>query len=522
MRRLQRRRLNRNLSAGFAALALCGIALLVLAARHLLPHHADGSNSSGSGGQGNEDEGVAQADMDHAAAARAAQARFLTRLTEVVRNPPQHPRQLWSQEAPVFTNLRLPTAEEECDPRLAGGLFLNPCFPVQPFLGLPLLPGGVPERAPSDAAAADAATASVTVGSSCPAMQCPAVFATAAAVSATSLIPAGQQRFLMSSRHRLLLLNSYMRGSVDGWFAPTSAAAFVALSHLQHAAGIIGSVGEIGVHHGLSFLFLASAALQGEALWACDVFEAQSLNLDGSGNGSSFAFKGNLVAHGLDPAGVHIHAASSLSLPADAFCSSSGSGDGRPLPRFRFFSVDGMHTADATAFDLATAACVLAPGGIIAVDDIDHPAWLGVREGVYRFLFERQRTTGSGGDGEEEGEGQGAQDSSSSETHDGGSGWYRDPMQGTSAWAPFLQAGGKLYLTTPSHHALYFGAIARSQLWQSPRRVWTHPHRTLIGGWQVWSESRAYPATEPLDMDSMPLVMEQLEAFAAEPIAVRA
>jgi len=55
--------------------------------------------------------------------------------------------------------------------------------------------------------------------------------------------------------------------------------------------GIRGSLGEIGVHHGLLFIVLALSSGPDEQLFAVDVFGRQDLNIDKSGKGSRTWFQ---------------------------------------------------------------------------------------------------------------------------------------------------------------------------------------------------------------------------------------
>ena len=68
--------------------------------------------------------------------------------------------------------------------------------------------------------------------------------------------------------------------------------------------------------------------------------------------------------------------------PAPTWC---GLADG-PL---RFISVDGGHTAEITAHDLAVAEAALAEGGIIVLDDAFNEQWPGVADGVQRHFARR-------------------------------------------------------------------------------------------------------------------------------------
>ena len=169
-----------------------------------------------------------------------------------------------------------------------------------------------------------------------------------------------------------------------GWMSADSLAIIAAVSRAQRdALGVVGSVGEIGVHEGRSFVALAlSADLSRERLWACDVFEAQELNVDGSGLGDRELFSKNLASVEIDEKDVVVFNGSSLTVPPDF-------AEQACLARFRFLSVDGSHTRAATASDLRLAARALAPGGVVALDDVQNAGWPGVRNALNAMLAER-------------------------------------------------------------------------------------------------------------------------------------
>jgi hypothetical protein len=86
-------------------------------------------------------------------------------------------------------------------------------------------------------------------------------------------------------------------GVVEGWLDYEDAYAARLVSDEQLRQGIAGSVGEIGVHHGLFFLALAlsgtndrSSSVARPHLFAADVFSHQELNLDRSGAGNREIF----------------------------------------------------------------------------------------------------------------------------------------------------------------------------------------------------------------------------------------
>jgi hypothetical protein len=174
------------------------------------------------------------------------------------------------------------------------------------------------------------------------------------------------------------VLEDKLHGSVAGWLNEGAISAVVAFAKWQHENGVVGDVAEIGVHHGKLFILLANLRRQNERAFAIDVFDDQHLNPDNSGRGdrSSFTENVNLYA---DHIGVTIiQKDSKLLTRADFYRDSRAN--------IRLFSVDGSHTAAHTASDLATAAELLAPDGLIILDDFYNPDWPGVQEGFYRFF----------------------------------------------------------------------------------------------------------------------------------------
>lgn len=155
-------------------------------------------------------------------------------------------------------------------------------------------------------------------------------------------------------------LKAVAERSIDGWFMHGSLLFYAAISKLQHNALVRGSVGEIGVHHGLGFLAAVLSSDSIEPLFACDVFNKQELNVDGSGKGSLDAFSANLAVFELKVSDVVLYKGQSTDLTPSSFPSMG-------LPRFRFFSIDGGHTKSITIADLSLVACYLAPGGVIAL-----------------------------------------------------------------------------------------------------------------------------------------------------------
>lgn len=171
------------------------------------------------------------------------------------------------------------------------------------------------------------------------------------------------------------------RKKVNGWFARNDAELFLHILLLQEQLGIKGSVAEIGVHHGKSFLPLCLALRPDEKAMCIDIFEDQSLNIDQSGQGDRAVFEANLRKFGVDAAQVVIRAGSSLDVKPQQILDAVGT--------VRFFSVDGGHWYDIVMNDLEIAAAVLETGGVIALDDFLKQAWPDVSYGFFEWYRDK-------------------------------------------------------------------------------------------------------------------------------------
>lgn len=164
---------------------------------------------------------------------------------------------------------------------------------------------------------------------------------------------------------------------VDGWLRNEAAWIIAALAERQRSIGIAGGVAEIGVHHGKLFILLYLLSQAPEKAVAIDLFEDQHLNVDKSGSGDLAKFRRNLDRYA-DSTRLVLHQGNSLDLSGPILMRLAEG----PL---RFVSIDGGHTADITAHDLATADAAIAEGGIIVVDDVFNEQWPGVGDGVRRY-----------------------------------------------------------------------------------------------------------------------------------------
>ena len=176
-------------------------------------------------------------------------------------------------------------------------------------------------------------------------------------------------------------LRAYVHGghkTVQGWLDPTAIEAITLLSWTQAKLGVSGGVSEIGIHHGRLFILLHLLRRGDESSAAYDLFEMQDANVDASGLGDKATFLDNLRRHGDDTERTVVKSRNSLDMTAAEVRADAGA--------VRLFSVDGGHTADITASDLALAEGSLCPGGIVILDDYFNESWPGVSEGAARYL----------------------------------------------------------------------------------------------------------------------------------------
>ena len=165
---------------------------------------------------------------------------------------------------------------------------------------------------------------------------------------------------------------------VGGWLDPSAIDIIATISRQQTKIGISGGLAEIGIHHGRLFILLHLLGQGSERSAAYDLFEMQDENVDASGLGDKSIFLDNLRRHGCDVERIVVKSRNSLDMTAAEVRADAG-----PV---RLFSVDGGHTADITASDLALAEASLCPGGIVILDDYFNEAWPGVSEGAARYL----------------------------------------------------------------------------------------------------------------------------------------
>jgi hypothetical protein len=167
---------------------------------------------------------------------------------------------------------------------------------------------------------------------------------------------------------------------IEGWNGPGAFRFLDSIDDIQkNQFGISGSVAEIGVHHGQFFTYLAMLRASGERAMACDVFEQQELNKDGSGCGDRAIFEQNLQRYLGSLNGIIIFSQSSDQLTKRDVISRIG--------QIRIISIDGGHWRDIVINDLCVAASCLHENGIVVLDDVFCEYWPGVTEGLTCYLW---------------------------------------------------------------------------------------------------------------------------------------
>jgi len=175
-------------------------------------------------------------------------------------------------------------------------------------------------------------------------------------------------------------LQSYLDAfpSIQGFFTFDAALMFMAYNQL---VDVSGDVLEIGVHHGLSAIAIASLVEQGRRFVAVDLFEKQDSNRSRSGAGNREVFVRNMQSFFDNLDFLQIVAGSSSELRPETLGS-----------HFSFCHVDGGHSPEETYQDLDLCSNILLPGGLLALDDYFNPSFPGVSEGAVKFKLDHAET----------------------------------------------------------------------------------------------------------------------------------
>jgi hypothetical protein len=161
--------------------------------------------------------------------------------------------------------------------------------------------------------------------------------------------------------------------TVPGMSSRFAAAVCCGLMRIQSELGVAGPVAEIGPFEGRFFIALCHALAPGETALGIDLFDWPNPEVIDR-------FEANCVRHGVPAERRIIWKADSRSMkPGDLLAKLGGA---RP----RFLHIDGEHSRAALTRDLELATAVLAPGGVIVLDDMLHPGYPTLMVAVHEYL----------------------------------------------------------------------------------------------------------------------------------------
>lgn len=172
---------------------------------------------------------------------------------------------------------------------------------------------------------------------------------------------------------------SQVTSHLEGWLTDDDAAVTADLLRLQEGWAGDAPLVEIGVYCGKYLsLLMQSAARSGGHVFGIDTFQFKELAAVTEGLA---ALMPDVMPR------LSLHKGSSRALNAKALLRMIG----RPA---RFISVDGSHDYPDVLHDLRLAGAVLAPDGLVAIDDFLNPLAIGVNRAVNAFLETRPSLVG--------------------------------------------------------------------------------------------------------------------------------
>jgi predicted O-methyltransferase YrrM len=161
--------------------------------------------------------------------------------------------------------------------------------------------------------------------------------------------------------------------TVPGMSSRFAAAICCGLMRLQTELGVSGPVAEIGPFEGRFFIALAHALAPDEIALGIDLFDWPNPEVIDR-------FAANLVKHGVASDRRIIWQADSRTMQPEELLARLGG------HRPRFVHIDGEHSRAALTRDLELATVVLAPAGVIVLDDMLHPGYPTLMVAVHEYL----------------------------------------------------------------------------------------------------------------------------------------
>jgi hypothetical protein len=161
--------------------------------------------------------------------------------------------------------------------------------------------------------------------------------------------------------------------TVPGMSSRFAAAICCGLMRIQTEMGVAGPIAEVGPFEGRFFIALCHALAPGEVALGIDLFDWPNPEVIDR-------FQANCLTHGVPPERRITWKADSRAMkPAELL---ARLGDRPP----RFVHIDGEHSRAALTKDLELATAVLAPAGVIVLDDMLHPGYPTLMVAVHEYL----------------------------------------------------------------------------------------------------------------------------------------
>jgi hypothetical protein len=161
--------------------------------------------------------------------------------------------------------------------------------------------------------------------------------------------------------------------TVPGMSSRFAAAVCAGLLRIQSEMGVSGPLVEIGTYEGRFFIALCHALAPGETALGMDLFDWPNPQVIDR-------FERNCLAHGVPPDRRITWKADSKILRPEELLDKLGG------KRPRFIHVDSEHSREVLSKDLELATAVLAPEGVLALDDMLHPGYPTLAVAVHEYL----------------------------------------------------------------------------------------------------------------------------------------
>lgn len=168
---------------------------------------------------------------------------------------------------------------------------------------------------------------------------------------------------------------------IEGWFFPADHLVFDWLLSRGRAEGQRGDLLELGVYQGKSAVFIGAYAAPDEEFTVCDLFDSPAP--DDSTAAEMQAYYATLTRRAFEANYLRFHPRlpTVVQGPSSAITAHVAPGS------CRFVHIDASHLYEHVRGDIAAARSLLAPDGIVALDDFRSPHTPGVAAATWEAVF---------------------------------------------------------------------------------------------------------------------------------------